>query len=446
MSEGFGGLFAKGGAAEQLLIYNVLGQVLSVALGVPLQLLQREANKLVQATPLTPAQLADMVVRNIIPIGPATQYAKESGIAAADFARMVADAGEGPAPGDLAEALRRGVIPEHGTGTDAVSFEQGIAESHLRNKWIGTIKALAIREPSPEDALNALLQGQIPLQMAKDLYSRFGGDLEHFQWLFDSRGTAPSPVELGLMANRGVIPWDGEGPTVTSFHQGILEGPSRDKWEEVYRKLAEYVVPPRTVTAMVREGSLDDQQALAEYQKSGLSPQMAAAYLTSAHHMKTQPQRDLTTSQVVQLYKDRIIDTAEAKLLLNALKWSDEDVAFLLDVADFEVEQTRVRAGISKIHSLYVAHKIDAVKATTELDAFNVPGAGRDKMIQDWNIERDANTPTLTRAEIVDAVYYEIIDIPTGIAMLQDLGWSADDAAILIGNRFKGKLPAAPSA
>jgi len=441
MSDTFGGLFSKGGAAEQLLVYNVLGQILSVALGVPLELLQREANKLVQATPLTPAQLADMVVRNIVPIGPATEYAKESGIAPADFARMVADAGEGPAPGDLADALRRGLIPEHGTGPDSISYEQGLAESHLRNKWAATIKGLAVRDPSPQDALDALLKGQLAHDRALALYTAFGGNPEHFQWQFNSQGSAPTPLELIQMANRGIIPWTGEGPDVVSNHQGFLEGPWRDKWEEPYRKLGEYVPPPRTVTALIRDGSLTDAQGLALFQQSGLSVQMAAAYVASAHHDKTKAHRELTLSQVLALYKDRIIDAAEAKAMLNALTYNDADVAFLLDVSDFEVEQARTRSAIAKIKSLYIAHKIGPTDVTTALDGLGVPSAGRDKMISDWNVERDANVPTLTRAEIVDAVFYEIIDQATGVAMLGDLGWSPQDAVILIGIRFHGKLP-----
>jgi len=145
MALDLGKIFGKGSVAEQLVVWGVLSESLTAALGPAFQILAREANKVLPTSPLTPEQLADMVVRHIVELGPGSDYARESGIAPADFTRLVQSAGEGLAPGDLAEALRRQIIPENGTGPDSVSFEQGLAESHVRDKWAATIKRLAIR-------------------------------------------------------------------------------------------------------------------------------------------------------------------------------------------------------------------------------------------------------------------------------------------------------------
>ena len=257
-----GKLFGRESAAGQLLMWSVLSALISAVLAPELELVQREVFKALPSTPLTPAQLADMVVRHIVSGADGASYARESGIAAADFQRMVESAGEGLGPADLAEALRRGIIPAEGTGPDAVSFEQGMAEAHTRDKWADTVRKLSVKEPSPIDPLEALLQGQLTEDVAKALYVRFGGDPEHFTWLFNSRGQAPTPVELLELANRGIIPWDGVGPDKVSYEQGFLEGPARNKWEGPFRALGEYVVPPRSITAMVRSGALDDAAAL----------------------------------------------------------------------------------------------------------------------------------------------------------------------------------------
>lgn len=442
----FGSLFKQGAIAEQLLVWSVLSQLIGTVLTPPLQELLRGVYSELQSAPLTPAELAVMVVRHIVGDQDATNYAKQSGIAPSDFERMVHVAGQGPGPAALAEALRRGIIEATGTGAASTSFEQGIAESDLKDKWTDTVKQLAVLEPTPADALDALLQGQLPEDQARSLYALFGGDPKHFTWLFNTRGSAPTPVELGVMAQRGIIPWDGTGPGAVSFDQGFLEGPWRDKWSDAFRQLAEYRPPPRTIVAMLRAGSLSDERGLQLLRQSGLSDELARDYIADAHLQKTQTQHDLALSQIGALYKDRLIDRAEAGLMLSALRYSTQSQAFLLDLWDFDALQVKVRSAVNKVHNLYVAHKIDAARASSTLDGLGVPPAGRDEMLTIWNLEREANVQQLTAAEIADAVYYDIIDFEQGVARLVALGWPQDDALLRIGIRLHGKPPPAPKA
>jgi len=444
MAGGIEGLFGEGSAARQLLVWQVLAQLLGAALTPPLELVQREANKALQATPLSPAELADMVVRNIVQLAAATEYAKESGIAPADFHRMVQGAGEPLSPQQLIEAFRRGLIPKEGTGPDAVSVRQGVAEGRTFTKYFDTLIGLSRQHLSPADAVDAVVESQISHADGEAIAALNGVTPEDFQTLINTRGNPPSPMELITLLRKGIIPLHGTGPDVISVQQGIYEGATKNKWFDAVVRLGEYIPPPRTIVAMVREGSITDDQALTFFAHNGLTEEMAAAYLTSAHHQRTAAQRDLTITQITTLYKDRIIDASSAHDMMALLRYSDAEITFLLDLADFEVEQTRVRAAVARVHSLYVAHKIDAAEATTTLDGLHIPAAGRDQMLSTWNLERDANVPELTRAEIVDAVFYEVIDLATGIAKLMDLGWSQEEALILIGIRFHGKPPPAP--
>lgn len=439
-------LKGAGSSAQQLFVWQVLGQLVAVMLAPAFSEIQRAVNEASQTTPLTPAELAAMVVRHIVPEGDAEAYAKQSGIAPSDFARMVQNYGSGPAPDALAEALRRQLIPEHGTGPQSVSFEQGIAESDLRDKWTNVVKQLAVQFPSPTDALDALLEGQVDEQTARSLYSRFGGADEFFTLLFNTRGSAPTPLEAADMANRGIIPWEGSGPGVVSFQQAFLEGPWRDKWMDPYKQLAVYKPPARTITAMVRSGALTDAQALVLYGDLGMSADQAAAQLADAHHTKTQAERDLTVSQVKALFQDGLITGDEARQMLALLRYNAEDQAFLLDVWEFQTEQAKVRSAVSKVHNLYVAHKIDATEALNTLNALGVPADGVQQNLTIWKLERDANVAILTAAEVADAVFYQVIPLDEGIARLVNLGWSEDDARIRIMIRLHGKLPQPPAA
>lgn len=437
----FGRVFGKDTAAYQLFVYQVLGQFVST-LGEPAFLaLSQLVLSHAPVVPLTVADAVDAAQKGHVSPDEAAAEALLAGVSRERFDILLAAAQMPLAPQELVVALRRGLIPEHGEGAQSISFDQGIREGPIGIKWVDVVKGLATELPTPTDALNALLEGQVDEATGRALYERFGGDPAYFEMLFNTRGSAPTPLELNMMVNRGVIPATGTGPDQVSREQGFKEGPWRNKWLEPYVRLGEYVTPPRSVAAMVRSGALTDDQALAEFKKQGMSAELAAAMLTDAHHEKVAPERDLTVATIKALYQDGLIDREQAGGLLDALNYSAESVAFLLDVWDFQTLQAKVRSAVAKIHSLYVAHKIDAAAAGRALDGLNVPATGKAQMLAIWTLERDANVQTLTAAEIVDAVFYEILSIDDGIRRLVQIGWQPEDAAIRIGIRFHGKVP-----
>ena len=440
----FADLLAKGQpTAEQLFEWAVLQQFVGAIFAPAFTEVTRAVNSLSQTTPLSPAQLADMEIKGHLSHADAEAYAKQSGIAPSDFQRMVDDAGEPPGLTLLLEAFRRGYIEQSGTGPESTSLEQGIRESRLKDKWIAVIEKMGLQPIPVADAIDAWVKGQITPEFAQHIAYLGGVAADDAAILYNTRGNPPSPAELAVLLKRGLIPMSGIGPDQVSFQQGIAEGASRNKWWELFAKLADYIPPPRTVTAMVREGSLSDDEALPLYQDAGLTPHLAAAYLTSAHHQKTAAHRDLAVSQIKALYVDRLIDAGEARAMLEALKYNAGDQAFLLDLWDFEALQTKVKSAVAKIHNLYVAHKIDAGEAGRALDGLHIPAAGRDENLTIWNLERDANVPHLTRAEVVDAWFYGVVDQAETDRLLAALGWTAEEAAILRGIRAHGKQPPA---
>lgn len=440
-----GQLFKVGAVGEQLAVWGVLQSVLQAVLEPELTFLTRGVNELMQATPLSPADLANMVVRHIVTQQQGSDYAKQSGVAPSDFQRLVQSAGEGLSPGDLAEALRRELIPEGGAGADAVSFEQGIAESHIRDKWAPIVRKLAVQEPTPADVLDAALEGQLPLEQAQQLYQRFGGDPEHYDWLFRTRGSAPTPLELSEMAQRGIIPWDGDDPTDANFHQGFLQGPWRNQWEEPYRKLAVYVPPVRTIVAMVRSGALTDAQATLAFKAQGLTAEMAQAQLDDAHHQKLAADKTLAKSDILQLYQDQVIDAEIATGLLGADGWTAEEIAWLLQTQDVKRAIRFVEGAISRIHTYYVSRKIDKTGAVTGLDALHVPPAQRDDLLQTWEVERTSNVKVLSPAEIANAAFYKIISVDQALALLEADGYDQVGAWILLSVRFHAPLDNPPA-
>jgi hypothetical protein len=393
---------------------------------------------------LAPADAADAVVRNFMPHDAGAADAAKNGYSAADFETLVHLAGDAPGPQQLAEALRRNAIPLDGTGADSISFEQGIAEGRLANKWTPVIKALSQIWPTPVDALDATLKGQVTGEQGKALYELLGGDLQFYDWLFNSRGSAPTPLELIEMANRGVIAWDGTGPDAVSYAQGFLEGPWRDKWAPAYRALGVYVPPPSTVTQMLAQGSLTDEAAAALLAKQGMSEDIIAAFLTDAHIQALSPYRGLSVQTAVDAYKAHIIGMEMLTEILLSLHVKPDAIDLLIEYADMERAFAQVNTAVSRVRSLYAARKIPVQTARDALDALGIAAPAATEMIAAWQIENSISVKTLSESQIVSAWEYGVLTEAEALQELTNIGYTAFDSWVLLGIKAKEAQPNRP--
>jgi hypothetical protein len=420
-----GGLLGSGSVARQMLVWNVLGNVVSAATGPFTAQLQGDVNAKNPVVPLTPAELADMVVRGVVGADWAPGQAARSGLSGENFSLMVTNSGEPPALQEMLSLLRRGKI-------DQPTMEHAIRQSRIRDEWIPFVLEMGLDEPTPIDILQAYLQGQVDHDTAVDLYVKLGGDIDYFQLLYDTRGSAPTPTEAALMARRGIIPWDGTGPDAVSYAQAFLEGPWRNKWADAFRSVANYAPPPRTVSALYAEHALTQEQALKLFGEAGLSPDLAAAMLAGASKTKTATHRNLAVSTIEALYQQRAIPVDEATSLLEALGYDSGEAQFILLVSDMKRYEHYVTTAIGAVHSQYVGHKIDAATTSNLMDQLGVASTERDHLMALWLLERGARVHVLTPADIRKAANNTVITPDDATARLITLGYSAADAAIYL--------------
>lgn len=393
---------------------------------------------------LPPGDAASAVVRNFRSRADAEKTAAESGVAAADFATLVDLAGDSPAPGQLAEALRRGVIHPDGTGPDSTSFAQGIAEGRLADKWAPVIKALATIWPTPVDALDALLKGQLSRDEALALYERLGGDPQFFDVLFHTEGESPTPLELIAMANRGYIPWTGTGPDVTSYEQGFREGRWRDKWAPAYQKFAAYVPPESTIVTLLAHGAITERVAAGELAKQGMTPQLIAAYLDEAHTTALSDYRGLSVAAALDAYRAQIISVADTTTVLEALHVTPAAVRLLLAYEDIRRAFDAVTTALARVRTLFAARKITAATARQALGALQVPAASVEGIMAAWELENSVSVRVLTEAQIVDAWELKVFTDAEALTELGNLGYTPFDAWALLSIKAKAPLPGRP--
>jgi hypothetical protein len=449
------GSAASNDSARQLFVWGVLyGLLSSVFLPVTTEITQEAWEAAVEGglhRALTPDELATMVVRGWQDQAAAAAEALKNGIDDGDFTRMVNNRRNPIPPEEAAVALRRKIIPEDAAPTDP-SFNNAIRQGNLGDQWGTVIQQLASVIPTPADILQGVLEGQLPAGTdGRDLYKQVGGQdidpntgFDWYQFMFDTRGSAPTPNEAAVMANRGIIPWDGQGPDVTSFFQAFLEGPWRNKWEPAWRELAAYLPPPRTVVAMLRSGALSVAQASDLLAKQGLTPDLVAAYITDATSTRTTKPKQLNVSVIEQLFLDKAITQAEAEKYLTDLGYQPAEADLILSSATLRQENSNLNRNISRVATYYISRKIDKNTATTMLAGLGLPADQIAQLETGWDIDRAANVRILSAAQIASAVEYGILSQDEAMAALETDGYTPFDAWVLLSVRAKTPLPNPP--
>lgn len=371
-----------------------------------------------QRTYLSPEALADMVVRGIAEEAAATDDATRSGIRDDDFAKLVLASGMPPAVQELLEAYRRGII-------DDTRLVHGIRQSRLRNEWIDVIKALRYSPMSPADAIQAAVQGHLPDGEAKKIAEEGGLLPEHYDPLYQIAGNPPGPETTLDLWNRGIFTRD-------QATQALRESRLKDKYIPALLESRVQLIPARTLHTLVVHGVLTANEAIAKAIQLGYTPDDAAALIASARAEKTKPERDLTVAQVRELYATHALDKDTASAMLTNLGYEPDEVAWLLALGEAEQILRANNAAMSKIHTLYVSHHIDDTTASNALDLLHIPASQRDDLMGLWQLEREANVKLLTPAEISKAVKLTYFTPEEGITRLVRLGYSQDDASLLI--------------
>ncbi len=535
-----GDLFGKGSVAEQLLLWGVMNQVVGAISAPYLSQLTQDVNARTPVEPLSPSDLADAVVRNYLTIAEATAEAAKSGVGAAEFARMVplhADApgpqelavallrgiigeagsgpdsasfeqgiregrladkwapmikalstavlsapdaasavvrgfmsdadgqaeaaksgvsaavfqtlvelsGDAPGPQQLAEALRRGAIAESGSGPNSTSFEQGIREGRLADKWTGVIKELALDWPTPVNALNAQLKGAFSGDEGKALYQKLGGDLQFYDWLLFSEGSAPTTDQAALMARRGVIAKDGTGPDAVSYEQAFLEGPWRNKWSPAFWEASQYIPTAREVITLLKDGAVDKATAAAWMKRAGADDATAAAFIAEADTALLSDYKGLTTNTVLNMYYNRLVSEADATTILESLHVSPQAVPLMLAYADLQKAISQQSSAVNRVGTLYAARKITEATAKQSLISLQVPAHAVNEIIATWQLENSINVKLLTESQIVDAWEYEIMTEGEALTELGNIGYTPYDAWVLLSLKAKAAQPGKPS-
>lgn len=441
---GFGDLFGKGSTAEQFLIWGVLMQILQPLLLPFTTELQKLVLSAAPDVPLPAEVAAAGVARGFLDTGTGQDKANDTGIGEHDFTLLTNLALHAPDLSSAFELYRRKKIPLGSDDPKTVSLKGALTDAGIPDKWHAAMAELATAIPTPAEVMNALLEGQISRAEAERRWAEAGGDPTWFQSAYDAEGEAPTPTQSLELLNRGIIPKNGTGPGAVSYEQAFLEGPWRNKWLGPFLALAEYLPPPRTVTAMYHAGQLQHDEAATLLRKQGLSATLAQAYLSKATTAHTATEKHLAKTEITKAYADKIMTRAQASKALEDLKYSTHDAALILDLIDVHTKASQLNQAVSRVRSLYQASKLTDAQAVRLLVELGTEHAQATASVATWRLTQSHQTRTLTAAQVESAWYYRVITAQAAMDLLVGMGYDDFDAWTILSVRNKAPLTDVP--
>lgn len=370
------------------------------------------------ARKLTAAQAAEAVLKNVITQETGVAEAAASGYDADRFDSLVRITGNPPGPQELMALWRRGIIND-------AQLEHGLRQSFLRDEWIPIIKEERFGLPAVSELVAAVVQNHMTHDEAMLLAEAQGVRPEHFDTFVENAGNPPGPQQMLNLWVRGYV-------TEAEVDQALRESRLKNKWIPALKRLAIRKIPQRTVTMLISHGAMDDPTAIAHLRELGYEQADAEALVKAAHFEKAAAPRQLTVTQIRDLYQEHAItrDTAVADLV--GLGYPRDVADQVMALADITIRDTVKRASIGRVRSAYDARRIDRTAASTALDALGVDTGQRDTLLAVWDIERDTNPRTLTEAQVVRLGHIEYFTPDEVGTRLVDMGYTVDDATALM--------------
>lgn len=367
---------------------------------------------------LPPADAALMALRGIIGETEGREIASNAGFTHEDFDKLVAVTGEPPGLMQLLEAYRRGFI-------DKPRLDKGIKQSRVRNEWIDVVERLRFVPASPADALRGVVQGHLSVAEGKKIAMWGGLRPEDWDWMEQTEGNPPGPMEMLHLMNRGLM-------SEAQVKQGLRESRLKNKYIPSIIHLRTRLPEGRQITAMLGRGAISHARATQLLREVGYEPDIATALVHSATSDQVAREKALASGTISELYHDHAITRDAALKALESLGYHRANAELLLRVTDLRREHALQTAAISPIRSSYVAHHITQATASTDLDRLGIPASQRDHLLRLWTVDRAAHRRTLTEAQVIKANVAGLFTDEVTIQRLEAMGYTNEDSRILI--------------
>lgn len=417
---------------QSLLVGIALGTIISPILGaIVAPLVDEISDQAWSRAPgmeLSPAEIALGVLRHNPHIGDPYAEAATSGINRGRLDALIYNTGHGLAIEELLLLYRRGQI-------DQARLQVGLRQSAIRDEWFPELLDLRFAPPGAGTVITGVLKGHLSDAEGRAKLAQAGIDPTNFDWMRASSGRPPGIMQMVELWNRGYT-------SQAKVEQAVRQSDINPDYMPDVLNLRWYHAPPRSIVPMLRHGAITEARARTLLAEHGLKAEDVDAFVREAGHSAVSTAKELSASLVVRLYEQKLIPRADATARLGRMQYNPVDANLYLDLADDQVKDRALSAATTRVHSLYVHHKITRAEAQADLAKIGQPAAAITQLLGLWDEELVTNVVYPSPSAWVGAYRRKIIDLARCVAEVKKAGYVGMSVKVVIADGFPaGKLP-----
>jgi hypothetical protein len=306
-------------------------------------------------------------------------------------------------------------------------------ESNNRNEWAAAVLEYARQIPTARDFFENALRGYHSLEWAQEQAERHGMTPEDSLIIYQNQGRPMALKQITTALARGGVFKPEPGELTDPYMAAIVEGNVKPAYYDL--ALANrYTLPSAfAIRALMAGGSLTEKEGTTLLLQSGWEPTLAGKVAQVWAKGTKTAAKEATAADELTLYDGLRINRAELTKRLADLGYEAVEANRKADVLDARRVVSARTTGIAAARDAFVKHGATDADTATRLTQLGVHEWAQPLMIDAWRVARIAAAPDLSDAQIQRAYTRGNLSLHDATAALEARGWSADEAAVLLG-------------
>jgi hypothetical protein len=313
-----------------------------------------------------------------------------------------------------------------------VDYDRAVSEGDVRNEWADAIFETSRQIATANDYVQAHLRGWITELEMYEGAARHGMSREDAHLLFLRSGRPPSPTQMWTAWAREARSPGGDTFTFEDFAAGIKQSDIRPEYVNTLWDIRFNYPSLFQMRQLVSSGVLPRAEALDILHKQRYPDALAVLMVDGWTRGGTARMKELTAAQLDAEYEGLYITQAEYLAALEGLGYLPHEAQMMVELGDARRVKAQRDKTVEAIRKAYLKHTFQQPEAEGLLVDEGLPAEAIGLIMHEWNLQLQTERANLTPTQIRRAYVKGVLSRADALAALEDLGYSATEAAVLL--------------
>lgn len=268
----------------------------------------------------------------------------------------------------------------------------------------GELVAIAVREGFNDNIARTFGYDENYPVEAAEWAEKGGMQQTFFKAMWRAHWNLPGLVQVREMFHRGIV-------NESELDVYLLAADYPSYWREAIKQWMYSIVTRVDARRLYDLGVWDLARVYQHNLELGYNASDAMSMTQWIAMSYAEEERELTKTDILNMYKDGILNNNEADSLLSSLDFNDASISLMLAHQDLKRDEEYERAIINNIKALFLAGIYDRTDVLAKMGQLNTPPDVIRQSIAVWDLDKERKIVRPTVAQLRDMAQEEIITI-----------------------------------